>query len=78
MRQNRTSSDGEMSDRIEYQRPVERKSPDIGRVVEIVRLLVMRWQRVVQRGKFGYMVVDRDPVIGHGGGAAAGAAAARL
>lgn len=66
MRQSRAPSDSEMSRRVEYKCPVEREAPNIGCVVEIRRRLVMRRERIIQRGKLGHLVIDRDPVVGHG------------
>jgi hypothetical protein len=55
---------------IEHQRPEQCEAPYILRVVQVVRLLVMRRQGIVQRRKGRYFVVDRDTVIGHRDGAA--------
>ena len=71
MRQRDTPGNGQVRRGVENQRPVQRKAPDIPRVIEIIRLLVMSWQRVVERGERRRLIVDRDAVAGHWGCAAA-------
>lgn len=57
-----------MSGRIEDERPVKSKSPDVLGVVEIVGMGIVRREWVVERWESWDFVVDRDAVVGHWAG----------
>jgi hypothetical protein len=65
----------EVCRRIESERPEKCEAPYVLRIVQIVRLLVMRRQGIVQRGKRGNFVVDRNAVVSHRDGCRSSAVA---
>ena len=59
-----------MSGRIEDERPVKSKSPDVLGVVEVVGMVIVSREWVVERWEIWDFVVDWDAVVGHWAGSA--------